>query len=450
MVLSPEIIQVHHDAVRSALENADYIQAAEHARYLSSVRLAEIAREAPRESLYPMLSSIDKKRAGRVLGQLPVNYSAELLADMTPEIAAELLYQVPPDHAADIVGLMPEELRSSIEVLLPEKFLEMIQSLGLHKKGTAGSIMTARFLSIQEGHTVGSTLDALGAAPPEVERTTYIYVTNNLGQPVGVVSVRDLLRSDALIKIDKVMNPSVVAVRVDDSASDAAHLIRNRRFTMLPVLDLEGRITGVITFDDAIDILSQDVADQFSGVSAGNADESFFTPARKAVRMRLPWMIGNVFLNLGAVAVISGFEETIASIAILAAFLPMITDMGGNVGIQALSVAVRSIALGEVRLRDFTRALRKETAIGLVNGVTLGAIFAVVAFVLQRSPAIGLIAGAALSINVLVAGVVGGTIPFFIKKLGKDPAMMTGPILTTITDITGVSIYLGLSTIFLL
>ncbi|GAB6091189.1 magnesium transporter [Spirochaeta dissipatitropha] len=450
MVLSPEVIQIHHDAVRSALENADYIQAAEHAQYLSSVRIAEIAREAPREAVYPLLSSIDKKRAGRVLGKLPGNYSAELLAELSPEIAAELLSQVPPDHAADIIGIMSGELRNSIEVLLPVKFLEMVQALGQHKSGTAGSVMTSQFLSIHQGHTVGSTLDALGAAPPEVERTTYIYVTNTFGQPVGVVSVRDLLRSDVHGSLDKILNPSVVAVKVDDSASDAARLIRNRRFTMLPVLDTEGRITGVITFDKAMDILSQDVADQFSGVSAGNTDESFFTPARKAIRMRLPWMIGNVFLNLGAVAVISGFEETIASIAILAAFLPMITDMGGNVGIQALSVAVRSIALGEVRLRDFTRALRKEAAIGLVNGLALGALFAVVAYALQRSPAIGIIAGAALSINVLVAGVVGGTIPFFIKRLGKDPAMMTGPILTTITDITGVSIYLGLSTIFLL
>ncbi len=450
MVLSPEIIQEHHDAVRTALESADYERAAEHAQHISSVRLAEIVREAPRAALLPLLQSIDRKRAGRVLGKLPTELSAELLGGLSPDSAAELLSQVPPDHAADIIAVLPPELRDALEPLLPKGFLEMVKALAEHKIGTAGSVMTSRFLSIHQGNTVGSTLDALNSAPPEIERTTYIYVTNAMGHPVGVVSVRDLLRFDSTRSLDEIMNPAVVAVRVDDSASDAARLIRNRRFTMVPVLDLEDRLAGVITFDDAIDILSQDVAAHFSGVAPGNADESFFTPARAAVRMRLPWMIGNVFLNLGAVAVISGFEETIAAIAILAAFLPMITDMGGNVGIQALSVAVRSIALGEVRLRDFTRAIRKEASIGLTNGMVLGLLFAAVAYALQRSPAIGLIAGAALAVNVLVAGVVGGTIPFFIKRLGKDPAMMTGPILTTITDITGVSIYLGLSTIFLL
>ncbi|RQD72058.1 MAG: magnesium transporter, partial [Halanaerobium sp. MSAO_Bac5] len=183
-----------------------------------------------------------------------------------------------------------------------------------------------------------------------------------------------------------------------------------------------------------------------SGVSG---EESFFTRSRVSIKMRLPWMVGNIFLNLGAVAVISNFENTIAQVAILAAFLPMITDMGGNVGIQALSVSIRSLALGEVQIRDIKRAVVKEIKIGLVNGLVLGAVFAAVAYFLQRNLILGFVAGIALGINVLVAGVVGGSMPFIIKKLGKDPALMTGPFLTTITDITGVSIYLGLSTIFL-
>lgn len=160
-------------------------------------------------------------------------------------------------------------------------------------------------------------------------------------------------------------------------------------------------------------------------------------------------MAGNIFLNLGAVAVISSFEGTIEAVAALAIFLPMITDMGGNVGIQALSVSIRSIALGEVRLNDFWKATRKEITIGLVNGLALGALFAAIAFALRGDPTLGIIAGSALAVNVFLAGIIGGTLPFLIKKLGKDPAMMTGPVLTTITDITGVTIYLGLSTIFL-
>jgi len=153
---------------------------------------------------------------------------------------------------------------------------------------------------------------------------------------------------------------------------------------------------------------------------------------------------------MGAVAVITGFEETIATVAILAAFIPMITDMGGNVGIQALSVAIRSIALGEARLRDLRKVLRKEVLIGVVNGLSLGLIFAVIAYFMRGDALLALLAGVALGVNVLVAGIIGGALPFLIRAIGKDPAMMTGPILTTITDISGVSIYLGLSTVYIL
>jgi len=167
------------------------------------------------------------------------------------------------------------------------------------------------------------------------------------------------------------------------------------------------------------------------------------------VRKRLPWMMSNIFLNLGAVYVISSFESTLVQVAILAAFLPMITDMGGNVGIQALSVSIRSMALGEARLGDVWKAVRKETVIGMINGLALGLVFSIIAFAIQGNAILGLVAGVALGVNVLVAGLVGGTMPFLIKRMGQDPAMMTGPVLTTITDITGVTIYLGLSTVFL-
>lgn len=246
------------------------------------------------------------------------------------------------------------------------------------------------------------------------------------------------------------MTPNLVAVYTDDDAVMASQLLRNRRLQMLPVLNENDRIVGVVLLDDAIEVLSLNMADMFMHMGASSADETFYTPPLSSVKKRLPWMAGNVFLNFGAVAVIASFEATIEAIAALAIFLPMITDMGGNVGIQALSVSIRSIALGEVRLSEYWRAARKEIIVGLMNGLALGLLFAVIAYYVQSSMILGLVAGTALAINVLVAGIVGGTLPFLIKRWGGDPAMMTGPVLTTITDITGVSIYLGLSTYFLM
>lgn len=309
--------------------------------------------------------------------------------------------------------------------------------------------MNSYFTAVKKGATVEETLNAIRDASHQIENKNYVYVVNGNGKPEGVISMKDLIRTDPSKKVEEIMTPNVVAVYADDDAIMASQLLRNRRLQMLPVLSDEDHIIGVLLIDDAIEVLSMNLVDMFMHMGAATADESFYTPPLGTVKKRLPWMAGNVFLNLGAVAVIASFEATIEAVAALAIFLPMITDMGGNVGIQALSVSIRSIALGEVRLSEYWRAAKKEIVVGLINGIALGALFAVIAYFVQANMTLGLVAGTALAINVLLAGIVGGTLPFLIKRWGGDPAMMTGPVLTTITDITGVTIYLGLSTYFL-
>jgi magnesium transporter len=449
MLLVPETLEKYQQDMKTALEEGRYDDAAAIAPQLSAGRIARVLREAPKKSVEPCLLAMDLPRAGRVLAQMPPDYAAQVLIAMEDNIAAKLFKMIPADHAVDILEDMDQQ---EIDILLAEAdehYKNAVTDLTRYKRGTAGAVMIPHFIAVERDKTVGQTLDALLAAPPDVERSSYVYIVDEQRKLLGVLSIKDLMRVEPSETVENAMLPNVIAVHVDDLATQAARLIRLRRFTMLPVLDQDDRLVGVINFDDAMDILAEDVAEQFVHYGAASAEESFFTPPRRAVKMRLPWMAANVFLNLGAVAVITGFEDTIAAVAILAAFLPMITDMGGNVGIQSLSVAIRSIALGEVRLRDYTKAIRKEVAIGLFNGVALGVLFAIIAYIWQGNAWIGALAGIALGVNVLLAGIVGGTMPFLIKRLGKDPAMMTGPVLTTITDITGVFIYLGLCTLFL-
>jgi magnesium transporter len=449
MLLVPEILETYLSEMREALEEGRVEDAVERARKLSSTRIAEALAEAPIDVVVGCLTGLPSDRAGRTIGHLPASFAAAVLRDVPPAEAGSLFEHVPPDRAADILAELRKDDAEAILAATGERQRRRLAALRQYPPGTAGGVMTPHFVSIAEGRTAGEVLAALRSAPPEVERTSYVYVVDATGRPTGVVSIKDLVRADPNASLEKFSYPDVIAVHANNTAADAARLLRARRFTMLPVLDDHDALIGIITFDDAMDILAEDVADQIAHVGAASVDESFFTPPLGAVRRRLPWMGVNVFLNLGAVAVITGFEDTITQVAILAAFLPMITDMGGNVGIQSLSVAIRSIALGEVRLRDFWKAVRKELAVGIINGVALGSLFAVIAYMLQGNAWLGIIAGIALCVNVLLAGVVGGTLPFLIKRLGKDPAMMTGPVLTTITDITGVSVYLGLSTVFL-
>jgi len=442
------------DAFRSELAQALQEHRLEDARTLigelSPARVASVLTEAPKDVILPLLRLIDRRTAGRVVGAMPAEFASDVVTQLETRELADVFAAVPADEAAAIYRRLPEQDQERLRSVLGAETVEVVSGLAGHRPGTAGAIMTTGFIAIELPATVGEVITLIQYAPPRYERTFYVYIVTSEGKLRGVVSLRDLVRCNPQQSVEQAMTRRVVAVRVNDPAAEAARHMRNRRFLMLPVLDERDTLVGVITFDDAMEVLAQEATSSVVRIGGGSPDESFFTPPTEAVRNRLPWMAMNVFLNLGAVAIISGFENTIAQVAILAAFLPMITDMGGNVGIQALSVAIRSIALGEVRIRDFWQAVRKEVAIGLVNGVALGTLFGVIALLMRRNPAIGVIAGVALGCNVLVAGVIGGTLPFLIKRLGKDPAMMTGPVLTTITDITGVSIYLGLSTIFIL
>jgi magnesium transporter len=443
MLLRPEELKAEQRRFVLALQEGRFKDAVAAAEHLSSSRVASLLRDAPRGAERGLLEALPVQRASRVLTHLSPQHAAEFLRDSEPKRAARFLMGMRPSDAADVLSAMDEAARTRLLAHVPPKGRRMLESLGRYDPDSAGGVMSPHFLAIEVGTTVGDTLEAVLAAPPEIEKSAYVYVISSKGRLEGVLSLKDLVRLDPKDRVERVMVHPVLAVTVGEPAVDAARHLRNRRLTMLPVVDDEGVLVGVIPFEEAMDLLSQHVAERFTGIGGGTTEESFHTPALGSVQRRLPWMAGNVFLNLGAVAVIAGFEETIAAVVILAAFLPMITDMGGNVGIQALSVAIRSLALGEARLTDVWRSVRKETLIGLVNGAALGALFALIASLIGGN------AGLALGVNVLLAGIVGGSLPFLLKRMGKDPAMMTGPVLTTVTDITGVTIYLGLATVFL-
>lgn len=450
MILEPDILQSYRETFEAHLAENKIDEAVISAQNISAGRVAQVLTNRDYNVIIPFLEKADQKQAGQILAHFSPQMSVEVLEQMDPKIGSTLLDDIPIDHAADIMQLMDQDEASELFSMINPNLEAMIRDLMRYESGTVGAVMNSHFTAVKKGASIADTMLAIKDAPVQIENKNYVFVVNKKGTPEGVISMKDLIRTDPKKLVDEIMTQNVVAVYTDDDALESAQLLRNRRFQMLPVLNEEDRIAGVLLLDDAIEILSENMADMFMHMGAASADESFYTPPLGSVKKRLPWMAGNVFLNLGAVAVIASFEATIEAIAALAIFLPMITDMGGNVGIQALSVSIRSIALGEVRLSEYWRAAKKEIVVGLINGLALGALFAVIAYIVQANMILGLVAGAALGINVLVAGIVGGTLPFLIKRWGGDPAMMTGPVLTTITDITGVTIYLGLSTYFLM
>ena len=449
MLLVTSQMQAQAEAMLDALQGEEIDRARQFAGDVSPLRAARILVEAPKRTLIPFLESLPLASSGAIVANLPPELAGEVLDSLPQEIALDLMGRLPPEFLAEIGRELPREQKAEFLGHLETAQREQVEALLVFDEDQAGAVMSTQYLAVELGTTVGQIMEAVRSGRADISNTAYIYVVRTAGQLKGVVSLRELVMHKSRTPVEDVMVSDVFAARTTDDAVDAAQRMRTRQLKMMPVVDDQDVLYGVITVDKAMDLLALDVADEFVSINAGSPDESFFTPPRQAVKGRLPWMASNIFLNLGAVWVISSFEATLVQVAILAAFLPMITDMGGNVGIQALSVSIRSMALGEARLGDVWKAVHKETIVGLINGLALGLLFSILAFAIQGNVVLGIVAGLALGINVLVASLVGGTLPFLIKRFGKDPAMMTGPVLTTITDITGVTIYLGLSTLFL-
>lgn len=449
MIIQREDLEAAAARMADCIEEQKHTAAAVESKKLSSARVATILMRAEPREAGKTLVSMETSRAGRALARMTPEFAVETLRGLDSVQRRALVAAVPMDNMLDLLDAMSEEEREEAAASFEPTKRAHIEQVASIPAGSVGRLMSPHFVAVNRKQPVEETLDSLLSAPPEVERTPYIYVIDESGKALGVVSIKDMLRSDPQKPVGEVMNPALLTLSLQEPAREAALMIRNRRFTQLPVVDASGRVLGVFTFDDAMRVLAKEAGGRFTPAMAVAAEESFFTPPAKAVKGRLPWMAANVFLNMGAVAVITGFEDAILAVPILAAFIPMITDMGGNVGIQSLSVSIRSLALGEARPRDFRRVIRKELTIGVMNGLCLGLLFAVIAYFLRGNPSLGLLAGVALATNVLVAGVVGGLLPFLIRAIGKDPAMMTGPVLTTITDITGVGLYLGLATLFM-
>lgn len=431
------------------IKRGEIDEAVKASKELSPFKLTEIIGDFPIRKIENFLNKMKGERASKVLNEFPEEFAGDLVMEMDEDTVNSLVKQMTPSDVVDFFPHISDERKETVlSVMSPDK-RKKAEKLAHYSEEMVGAHMVGDYISVPELTTVSEAITLVKESPAQMRNTDYIYVVDEDGKLLGMTTFKKLMFTNKEQPVKDVMEKNIYSTELEDPAYEVAQRIKSRRFKMIPVVNEHKVLKGVMTLNTAADLLSTEIAEEFVSLAGTIGDESFFTRPQRAIKMRLPWMVANVFLNLGAVTIISSYEATIEAVAILAAFLPMITDMGGNVGIQALSVSIRSLALGEAQFRDVLISMKKEIAIGLVNGLALGALFGTLAYLFEWNTVLAVVAGIALGVNVLVAGIIGGTMPFIIKRLGKDPAMMTGPVLTTITDMTGILIYLGLSTAFL-
>lgn len=373
----------------------------------------------------------------------------DMLAEMDPNYAAEMISKMYVDDAVDVLNKLEKAQVVSYLTIMDKGAAQEIKDLLHYEEYTAGSIMTTNFVSIAANQTVRSAMYIIKNEAPKAETIYYIYVLDEQRRLVGIISLRDLIVNDDDTMISEITNERIVSVSVGDDQEEVARKLKDYNFLALPVVDFQNHLLGIITVDDIIDVLEEEASDDYSKLAAVSDMDTIDRNPISAARKRLPWLIILLYLGMGTVTLISRFEATLEKVAILGAFIPLIAGMAGNTGTQALAVAVRGLATGELEKENKLKLIIREMGTGLITGSICGILIMITIFFWKGNLFLGVLVGISIFCTLIVATLAGALIPLLMHKFKIDPAVASGPFITTINDIISVLIYFGVATSFL-
>ncbi len=437
---------------RRAVAAGDLEGATTIATALDRADLREALRSLTATEIRSFYTTLGDDRLAALLRELE-SADAAIILQRLPEIeAADVLDEFAPDDAADVL----EAIKLTMPALVKSLLVEMdragdIQALLRYLPDTAGGRMTTEFLAVKPTTTAAEVIQLLRDRAHDRPFRGYIYVTDDDRQLVGVVPLYELVVvEEPSTPVSEFMSHDVIRVVGSDDQIDVAAIFRQRHFMAVPVVDLEGRLMGVVTADDMADVMEREATKEMYRMAGIGVTERATSPLWESVRHRVPWLAFNMVWSFGAAIVINAFTGTIQAAAVLAIFIPVITGQAGNAGIQTATIVIRSLALGDVTPKDTFSVLLREWGVGFVKGALFGTILGLVAWLWQGNAVLGLIAGVSLFLNIaVVASTTGVLFPMALRRLGKDPATVAGVFDTMLSDLLGNLIYLGLATILL-
>ncbi|MDQ0230628.1 magnesium transporter [Metabacillus malikii] len=371
------------------------------------------------------------------------------LSEMDPTFAAQMLSHMYADDAVDVLNELNKDQVASYLTIMDDDAAEEIRELLHYEEYTAGSIMTTEYIAIHANQTIHSAMQILKNEAPNAETIYYIYVIDEDKKLVGVISLRDLIINEPDLMISEVMNERVYSVSVGEDQEEVARKMKDYNFLALPVIDFKGHLLGIITVDDIVDVIDEEASDDYSKLAGVSDVDSNDRGPFSAAKKRLPWLIILLFLGMFTASLIGRFEATLDKVAILAVFIPLIAGMAGNTGTQALAVVVRRIAVGDPKEHSSLKMLMKEAGTGLITGTICGIVVTLIIFVWKGNFILGLLVGISILATLTVATIAGAFIPLVMHRLKVDPAVASGPFITTINDIISILIYFGMATLFM-
>jgi len=435
--------------IRSLLEKDNRTELSEFLDSLTSNEVVYLMSKLEKKDQHKLLTIINPDEAADVLEELPESQAADILEEMDAGNAAAIINKMNSDDRADLMVEFDEEEAEAILTRMDPEEAASVRRMIEYEPDTAGGLMLTEYISYPASSTVKEAIYDLrkNAEKYKNYHVRYIYVVSEHNKFVGVLQMQELLLASSQQKLSEIVIKEVTAVNLNTTLDKLIDLFETYNFYGFPVVDDRDQLIGVVRRKNVLDAKNERTTYEHletQGIIGG--DELRTMPVLLRSRRRLSWLSVNIVLNLLAASVIAFYQDTLSSVVALAVFLPIISDMSGCTGNQAVAVSMRELSLGILKPGEVFRVWFQEIKLGLINGLVLGILIGAAAFLWKRNIYLGLVVGSALAINTLVAVSIGGTIPLVLKKMNVDPALASGPILTTITDFIGFFLALGFAT----
>jgi magnesium transporter len=410
---------------------------------LHAADIAEALVRLEKEEQQRLFSLLKTHTAAEVVAELDEPLRKDLLEDLSMEQLVQIIGEMDSDDATDVIGELDEEKAQEILALMPWKEFREVKTLLRHDEESAGGIMALEIVAVDQEQTTLEAQEVLRQKADEVDDVYNIYVVDRRGVLKGVVSLKDLVLADTKSKLSDIMDREAVTISADMDQEEVANIFHKYDLVAAPVVDQQGRLVGRITVDDVLDVVEEEASEDIT-MMAGITDEQIQDRSLiKRSSVRLPWLLVALVGEIVSALVLSRFEVTMHAVLFSAFFIPLIMAMGGNTGIQSATIVIRGLAIGDFDLKDTGRQLFREISVAIVNGLVIAIILLLLVSFWQNDFKFGLVLGISLIAVLFIAAFMGTLVPFILKWSGVDPAIATGPFITTTNDVLGLLVYFG-------
>jgi magnesium transporter len=398
-----------------------------------------------------VFSILDTETAADVIMELDDEARQLILSDIKSKRLTEIVDDLESDDAADIIDDLPDEMAQEVLEKIDEEDAEDIQKLMQYDEESAGGIMQTELVSVMENETVAAAIEEIRSLSEEIEDIHNVYVTERFGKLVGILPLRKLILASPKTKIKSIMDKDPISVIVDVDQEEVARMFKKYDLVSLPVIDYSQRLVGRITVDDIVDVLEDEATEDIMKLTGAVDEYAWSSSVIKSAATRLPWLFASWIGGIIASLVIGLYKNTLAEAVVLAAFMPVIAGMGGNVASQSSTIIVRGIAIGNIDVRRIGQVVFREVRVGIILGVTYGLLLGLFAhFYYLDVVSLWLVVGLGIFASMTIAATMGTMMPIILHKLGIDPAVASGPFVSTSTDIISMFMYFALATFIIL